>query len=414
MLRFLSSGESHGRALTAILDGFPAGLAVDFKLLNQELALRQGGYGRSARQKIEQDKAEILGGIRHGITTGAPISFLIGNNDFENWQKVMSVDSLTDPQAEANSELERKSVKTFRPGHADLSGTLKFKHKDIRDVIERASARETAARVAVGAICLQLLKALDISLAAHVVAVGPIRSNFDANPVSLANLDAMLADSPMYCADPEGTLLMIEHVKSAWQSGDSAGGVIEILADGLPVGLGSYTQWDEKLDGQLAQALMSIQAIKAVEVGDGIGAAGKPGSLVHDELLANDHLVPGDNGLPFSRSSNRAGGIEGGMTNGERLILRAYMKPIPTMVKGLGSLSFPDFEADRAHYERSDVCAVPACSIVAKAMTAFVLARTLLKKFPGDNIEDTKLALKSYREYLREPQKQLSVKSIDK
>jgi len=407
MLRFLSTGESHGQALIAVLDGFPAGMNVDIELLNKELQARQQGYGRGNRQKIETDKAELIGGVRHGITTGAPISLLVRNRDFENWQHVMS--SLpVDAQDEAVIEQEnKKKISRFRPGHADLAGTMKFRQKDIRDVLERASARETAARVAAGALCQQLLAGLGVRMVSHVIAVGPVAGATDSETLSMDVLERRVQNSEMFCASDDASVeAMKEYIKQAWQDGDSVGGVVEVLAESLPVGLGSYTQWDEKLDGQLAQAVMSIQAMKAVEIGDGVKSSSKPGSEVHDALYPRQHQSAGVSessgdafNLPFSRKTNHAGGIEGGMSNGSRLRLRAYMKPIPTLRKGLPSLSFPEYEAETAHYERSDVCAVPAASIVAKAMVAFVLARAVLRKFGCDNFAEIKEGVARHRKW---------------
>lgn len=396
MLRFLTSGESHGQALVAVLDGFPSGLAIDMDRLNKELQRRQQGYGRGARQKIEKDEAEIIGGMRHGATTGAPLTFLIRNRDFDNWQYVMSSRQVDTNQSEVKEQLEKKAIKKFRPGHADLPGTIKFKHHDIRDVLERASARETAARVAVGATCEQLLSFANVHLLAHVRSIGPISCSVDCRSSSFDDLATRINGSEMFCLDQDITEKMKDFVRTTWQNGDSTGGVIEVICDGLPVGLGSYTQWDEKLDGKLAQAVMSIQAIKAVEIGDGTKASFLPGSQVHDAIFSS---TGEQNRLPFTRRTNHAGGIEGGMSNGERLILRAYMKPIPTMRKGLPSITFPDLKDDVAHYERSDVCAVPAASVVVKAMVAFVLAREILQKFGGDHINDLSSSLRAYRQY---------------
>ncbi len=397
MLRFLSTGESHGQALIAVLDGFPAGMKVDIDELNKELQLRQQGYGRGARQKIETDKAEIIGGVRHGITTGAPISLMVRNRDFENWQHVMSSQPVDESDPAVQAQFDKKQIARFRPGHADLAGTLKFRQKDIRDVLERASARETAARVAAGALCEQFLKQLGVQMLSHVIAVGPVTVTLDSEKLSLDDLNKSLIDSEMRCADDKAVEDMKAYIKQAWQDGDSVGGVVEVIAEGLPVGLGSYTQWDEKLDAQLAQAIMSIQAIKAVEIGDGVRSAGLPGSQVHDALYPAAATDP----LPFTRQSNHAGGIEGGMSNGSRLRVRAYMKPIPTLRKGLPSLSFPAYDAETAHYERSDVCAVPAASVVAKAMVSFVLARAVLNKFGSDNFSQIAEALTAHRKWCR-------------
>lgn len=399
MLRFLTSGESHGPTLVAILDGVPAGLVIDIERINAELRKRQQGYGRGARQKIETDNAEFVGGVRHGKTTGAPVAILVRNRDWDNWRHVMSIEAVDFNSAEVKEQIAKKAITRFRPGHADIAGTLKFRQSDIRDVLERASARETAARVAVGAVCLQLLLQCDVKLVAHVITVGDIKSALSTDDLGIDQLEERARASEMFCADDKATERMKEVIKAAWQEGDSLGGVVEVLADGLPVGLGSYTQWDEKIDGQLAQALMSVQAMKAVEVGEGVANTALPGSQVHDPLFPTGSP---NSALPFSRKTNRAGGIEGGMTNGSRLKLRAYMKPIPTIRKGLPSVSFPEYAAETAHYERSDVCAVPAASVVAKAMVAFVLARAILAKFGGDTIFDTKLSLDNYRQYCRQ------------
>lgn len=400
MLRFLTSGESHGQTLVSILDGIPAGLLVDLDLVNQELQKRQQGYGRGARQKIETDTADIVGGVRHGITTGAPLAIMVRNRDWDNWRHVMSVGPIDLSDPEVQQQLAKKAIGRFRPGHADLPGTLKFRQRDIRDVLERASARETAARVAVGALCNQLLAAFEVRMSAHVIAVGSVSAEVDSDSINLDELDGKVRDSEMFCVDNAASDKMKEVIKTAWQDGDSLGGIVEVLVDGLPPGLGSYTQWDAKIDGQIAQAVMSIQAMKAVEMGEGVTSARLPGSQVHDALFPAKNA---SSGLPFMRKTNRAGGIEGGMTNGSRLKVRAYMKPIPTMRKGLESLSFPEFEAETAHYERSDVCAVPAASVVVKSMVAFVLARAFLSKFGGDTIDDIKASWSNYRQFCAQP-----------
>jgi chorismate synthase len=400
MLRFLTCGESHGPTLFSLLDGVPAGLPIDVEEINNDLWRRQQGYGRGNRQKIERDRAELVGGVRHGITTGAPVGMLIRNRDFENWQHVMSstpVDS-TDPDVKA--QIEKKSIATFRPGHADLAGTFKFRQRDIRDVLERASARETASRVAAGAVARIFLNYLGVQIISHVIQVGSVK----AKPLALSDkaflaLDKRILESELFCLDDEAAEKMKDLIKEKWQSGDSLGGVVEVIADGLPVGLGSYTQWDKKLDGQLAQAVMSIQAMKAIEIGDGVSAAGWPGSVVHDALYpANE-----PDGFPFSRQTNRAGGLEGGMTNGERLCLRAYMKPIPTMRNGLASIGFPNFEENRAHYERSDVCAIAAASVVCRAMVSLTLANAVLDKFGGDTVKDIKRSWTEYVQFSKSP-----------
>ena len=386
MLRFLTCGGSHGPKLIATLDGFPAGLELNVDKLNAELARRQKGYGRGSRQKIEEDKIEFIGGVRHGITTGAPVGVEIKN-------KVMSQNPVNLEDPEVILALDKKLIKHFRPGHADLAGTIKYGHEDIRNVLERASARETAARVAVGSIARQLLERFGIKVVAHVIQVGDKKIEKTVDYQNIEKLEVSIEDSELSCIDEKACEAMKEAIKQAWQDGDSLGGVIEVVASGLPVGLGSYTQWDKKLDGRIAQALMSIQAMKAVEIGDGFAQAGRPGSTVHDAIYPSQV----DGGLPFARITNHAGGLEGGMTNGELLVVKTYMKPIPTLRKGLDSVSYPEFEAHKADYERSDVCAISAASVVVRAMISYVLADAFLEKFGGDSISDIEYALDNYR-----------------
>ena len=402
-LRLITGGESHGKAIISILEGLPAGLSVDLDRVNSELSARQSGYGRSGRQRIESDRLEILGGLRHGITTGAPLTLMIENRDSANWTHIMSSTrpDMNDPAVLA--ALEAKKIVRFRPGHADYAGTLKFDHKDVRDVLERASARETAARVAAGAFAQVLLQALGIEVASHVVAIGAVSSKLKGQEVadlSLPELEQKARQSEVFCADPAASAAMKDAIKGALMSGDSLGGQVEVLADNLPVGLGSFSQWDRRLDGQLAQALMSIQAMKAVEIGEGISDSQQPGSKVHDPIYPRDKDSNAQtNNLPVRRESNHAGGLEGGMTNGERLIVRAYMKPIPTLKAGLASVTYPEFEACQAHYERSDVCAVPAASVVAKAMVCLTLANSVIDKFASDSMRELSASLKQYREH---------------
>lgn len=404
MLRFLTSGESHGPALVAILDGVPAGLPIDIDAVNAELARRQKGYGRGARQKIETDTAEILGGVRHGITSGAPISIMVRNRDHDNWRHVMSIAQIKVDEPDVAEQIEKKKIGRFRPGHADLAGTLKFRQRDIRDVLERASARETAARVAVGAICEQILQQFGVTVVSHVIQVGSIKTQQQSEDLPVAELAARVAASEMFCIDETAENKMKDLIKETWQAGDTIGGVVEVVAEGLPVGLGSYTQWDEKLDGQLAQLVMSVHAIKAVEVGDGFENVSRPGSEVHDAIFPSGSSSSSHDAqqLPFMRKTNKAGGLEGGMTNGSRIRVRGYMKPIPTLIKGLPSVSFPQFAAQQAHYERSDVCAVPAASVVVKSMVSFGLTRALLNKFGSDTVSDIATAIASYREFCRD------------
>jgi chorismate synthase len=426
MLRLLTAGESHGKALVSILDGFPAGLKVDLDRVNEELALRQGGYGRSGRQKIETDQVEMLGGLRHGITSGAPLAYTIANKDSQNWQYVMKVRPLSPEEAaseEGQAQFEAKKIDRFRPGHADYAGLIKYAQRDVRDVLERSSARETASRVAAGAFCRELLRALDVTVTSHVLQIGQARSSLDLNALTLEQIETLCRASEVYCADEAASEAMKAEILECQKEGDSIGGVVEVLIDNLPVGLGSYTQWDRRLDGLLAGALMSIQAIKAVEIGDGFASAARKGSVVHDAMyptheqspdretsagheksttdknpVANEKSSPNGRKLPVKRLTNHAGGVEGGMTNGERLIVRAYMKPIPTIKRGLPSVGFPAFEADRAHYERSDVCAVPAASVVARAMVCLTVANLFTDKFAADSMAELSNSVRAYRD----------------
>jgi len=382
MLRFLTAGESHGQALVTVIDGMPAGLAIDFDAITADLRRRQMGYGRGRRMVIETDRAQALSGIRHGATTGAPITLLIPNKDWENWQRTMHVET---QMPEAATGPERAAVSRPRPGHADLAGLVKYGQDDIRDVLERASARETAARVAVGAIARQLLRTVGAELVSHVVSIG---SAAVAQPLALtfAQVQAISPDSPLRCADPAVERLMMAEIDRAREAGDTMGGSFEVIVHGLPPGLGSHVQWDRKLDGRLAQALMSIQAIKAVGIGLGPGVAAVPGSRVHDEILLS---APSDAALlGVRRPTNNAGGLEGGITNGEDLRVTGYMKPIATLMTPLRSVDVTTMTESPAAIERSDVCAVSAAAVVGEAMVAIVLADALIEKFGGDSVEE--------------------------
>ena len=395
MVRFLTAGESHGRALVVILEGIPAGLAVDFEQINHQLKRRQGGYGRGRRMAIESDRAEILSGVRRGETIGGPIAMTIQNRDWTNWQHTMSLEA--DPPDDAGGA-RRAVVTRPRPGHADLAGLAKYDRGDIRDILERASARETAARVAAGAIARQCLAAAGIRLTSHVFAVGAA-SLPEGTVVSFDRAAALPDDGPLRCVDADVEARMIAEIDAAREAGDTRGGAFEIIATGVPPGLGSYIQWDRKLDGRLAQALMSIPAIKAVGVGLGPEVAFRPGSRVHDEL------VPDPSGLRatgIARPTNRAGGLEGGVTNGEDLRVSAWMKPISTLMKPLRSVDVTTMTEAPAAIERSDVCAVPAAAVVGEAMVALVLADALVEKFGGDSMTELSRALASSAEVIRE------------
>jgi chorismate synthase len=380
MLRFLTAGESHGRTLVAILDGVPSGLALDFDQITQDLRRRQGGYGRGQRMAIESDRADFISGVRRGKTTGAPIALLIANKDWKNWHLTMHVE--VEAPAGATGA-NRAAVVRPRPGHADLSGGLKYEHEDLRDVLERASARETASRVAVGAIARQLLRSVGIEVASHVTGIGDIVVADDP-PVTFAAATAIADDSPLRCVDTTLEAAMIAAIDAARAAGDTLGGSFEVIAHGVPAGLGSHVQWDRKLDGRLAQALMSIPAIKAVGVGLGQAAARRPGSQVHDEILSQRARGAGE--VSITRPTNRAGGLEGGVTNGEELRVSAHMKPISTLMKPLRSVDLTTLEEAPAAIERSDVCAVPAAAIVGEAVVCFILADALLERFGGDSM----------------------------
>ena len=390
MLRFYTTGESHGQALVAILAGLPAGLRVDFVYVERELKRRMGGYGRGGRMKIECDRAQFLSGVRHGETIGSPLTVLIENHDWKNWSEAMAV------EASAEARAHYRPLSQPRPGHADLAGCLKYNLPDARYVLERASARETAARVAIGALAKIFLREFGIEIASHVIQVGH---------ASLGNrhvpFDAILAlrdreEIVLNCVDPEVEARMKQEVDLVTENRDSVGGVFEVIARGVPAGLGSTAQWDERLDGQLAQAVVSIQAVKAVEIGDGVESAGRFGSEVHDEIGY-------DRGLSrFTRKSNRAGGIEGGMSNGEEIVVRGYLKPISSLRRPLESVNFDTRESVKASYERSDVCVVPAAGVVGEAMVALVLARAFLEKFGGDSLTETRRNFDGYQVQVRQ------------
>jgi chorismate synthase len=395
MLRFLTAGESHGRALVTIIDGVPAGLTIDFDLITQDLRRRQGGYGRGQRMAIESDRAEFISGVRRGRTSGGPIALMIPNKDWKNWQLTMHVER--EAPAEATGA-RRAPVIRPRPGHADLSGGLKYEHEDLRDVLERASARETAARVAAGAIARQLLHALDIDVVSHVTGIGDVVLP-EEPPVTFDSARRIPLDSPLHCSDVTVETAMIEAIDTARAAGDTLGGSFEVIAHGVPAGLGSHVQWDRKLDGRLAQALMSIPAIKGVGIGLGTEAARRPGSRVHDEIVAASGAQPPQ--VAIARPTNRAGGLEGGVTNGEDVRVSAYMKPISTLMKPLRSVDLTTLEEAPAAIERSDVCAVPAAAVVGEAVVCFVLADAVLERFGGDSMRQLRAHFDETMAHLR-------------
>ena len=394
MVRFLTAGESHGRALVVILEGIPAGLTIDAADIDRELRRRQGGYGRGRRMAIESDHAEILSGVRRGQTIGGPISMLIQNRDWVNWQHTMSVEAEPLPDTPG---ARRATVTRPRPGHADLAGVAKYGRTDVRDILERASARETAARVAAGAVARHLLATVGVRLTSHVFQVGAARLA-EGTVVTFDQAAALPDDSPFRCVDGAIERQMMAEVDAAKEAGDTRGGAFEVIAAGLPVGLGSYTQWDRKLDGRLAQALMSIPAIKAVGIGLGPEVAARPGSRVHDEMVPDESDA---RATGVSRPTNNAGGLEGGVTNGEDLRVSAWMKPISTLMKPLRSVDLETMTEAAAAIERSDVCAVTAAAVVGEAMTALVLASALTEKFGGDSLEELTRAMHGAEHALR-------------
>ena len=375
MLRFLDAGETHGKCLTAIIEGLPSNLAVDIEKINARLALRQGGYGRGGRMKIETDRVEILSGVRGGKTLGSPVALLIRNKDFENWKEIMGTES-------SNGA---RPVFVPRPGHADLTGALKYRHEDMRNVLERASARETAIRTAVGALAQQLLEQLGVELMSRTVSIG---SAIDTACVDYGDYVRRVAASDLRMYSEEAAHAAVELIDAAKEAGESLGGVVEVVARGVAPGLGSYVHYDRKLDGALAGALMSVQAIKGVTFGLGFEAAAQMGSKVHDPIVYDN---------AFARRSNNAGGIEGGMTNGEPIVVRAAMKPIPTLYRPLASVDLRDKSKVEASVERSDICAVPACGVVCEAVVAFELAKAVMDKFGGDSMEELKRNYAAYK-----------------
>lgn len=388
--QFITSGESHGPALTAIVLGLPAGVPIDLDFINEELKRRQQGYGRGARMKIETDRATILSGVRFGKTLGSPITLQVDNRDWANWRTAMNA------KAEPSDESDRKAVVRPRPGHADLAGALKYNTKDARDILERASARETTARVAAGAVAKLFLAQFGIEVVSHTVAVGAV--SVPSNPPAPFEVIRELffkADSKLRCVDEGAEAEMVKVIHESANAGNSVGGCFEVVAHGVVPGLGSHATWETRLDGRLAQALMSIQAVKAVEIGEGIQNAFRLGSNAHDEIGYDRER------RSFSHFSNRSGGIEGGISNGEEIRLRGYLKPISTLKKPLKSVNLISKEVAEAAFERSDVCVVPAAGVVGEAMTALTLARCFLEKFGGDSLEETRRNVEGFQQQLK-------------
>jgi chorismate synthase len=385
-LRLITAGESHGPGLTCIVEGLPAGLELDADTLNRDMARRQLGHGRGGRMKIERDRAEVTAGVRHGATLGGPIALSIANRDYANWEERMNPWPV---------EAQIPEVHLPRPGHADLVGTQKYKFTDVRNVLERASARETAARVAGGALARTFLSALGVEIRSHVVQIGSVHAPDRAAPLTVADFEGV-DDDPVRCLDKASSREMVAHINVQRKANESLGGVFEVVAFGLVPGLGSHVSWEERLDGRLAGALCSIQAIKGVGLGEGFGLAGTPGSAAHDELFYDDERG-------YYRETNHAGGLEGGMTNGEPLVARAAMKPLPTLTKPLRSVDIDTKLPAQALRERTDSCTVPAAGVVGEAMVAFVLAEAYRAKFGGDHIDDVRAAVGAYRERIGWP-----------
>ncbi|MDY8021441.1 chorismate synthase [Paenibacillus polymyxa] len=384
-LRYLTAGETHGPQLTAIVEGMPSNLKLDFEELNFQLHRRQKGYGRGRRMQIEKDTAKIAGGVRHGYTTGAPIALVVENNDWKHWQNIMNIEPIE------GSDEEKRRVHRPRPGHADLNGGMKYNLKDLRNVLERSSARETAIRVACGGLARQLLAEFGIKVAGQVIRIGEIEAPYRDLPID--ELIAVTEASSVRVTDPETEKKMEAYIDLIKQEGDSVGGVVECIVEGVPIGLGSHVQYDRKLDARIAQGVMSINAFKGVEIGIGFEAGELRGSQVHDEILYDE-----EHG--YHRRTNRLGGFEGGMTNGMPVVVRGVMKPIPTLYKPLQSVDIDTKEAFTAQVERSDACAVPAASVVMEHVVAWEIAKALLEKFGGDSIEEIRANIASYEEQL--------------
>jgi chorismate synthase len=388
-MRYLTAGESHGPQLTTILEGLPAGMPIEAEDINTDLARRQKGYGRGRRMQIEKDTVEILSGVRHGQTLGSPICLVVENNDWKHWTAIMGADPLTQIEED---QVKRKITRP-RPGHADLNGAIKYGHRDMRNVLERSSARETTVRVAAGAVAKKLLSLLGVQLVSHVVEIGGVKAT-DNQSLPFDQLKEITENSPVRCADPAAAEKMMKAIDDAKENGDSIGGVVEVIATGMPVGVGSYVHYDRKLDAKIAAAIVSINAFKGVEFGIGFEAASRPGSEVHDEIIW-------DKETGYSRKTNRLGGFEGGMTTGMPIVVRGVMKPIPTLYKPLLSVDIETKEPFSASIERSDSCAVPAAAVVAEAVVAWELAAALVEQFNSDHFPSLAEEIDRHRQAVR-------------
>ena len=389
--RFLTAGESHGKCLTAIVEGIPAGIEINLDDINRQLARRQQGYGRGGRMKIEKDKVEITSGVRLGFSTGAPITLIIKNKDWENWIVPMSSELVDENNLEIKAILDQKKITHVRPGHADLTGALKYNHEDVRNILERSSARETAVRVAVGGLAQIILKQFGVKIFSHIVQIGEAKVETNSLPQDYAILRNKAENSDVRCADEKASEEMRKEIDKATKKGDTLGGIFEIITLNIPVGLGSFVHWDRRIDAQLAQAIMSIPAIKSFSIGLGEDSGRVLGSQMQDEIY------PKGENQEYQRKTNNAGGIEGGMSNGMPIVIRAAMKPIPTMKQPLMSINLENGQEHTAHFERSDVCASPAASVVGEAMVAIVLADTFLDKFGGDSLTEIKTNYENYK-----------------
>lgn len=392
-MRYLTSGESHGPQLTTIIEGLPSQLSISLDQINHDLKRRQGGHGRGRRMQIETDTVEIVGGVRHGKTLGSPVALVVKNDDWKHWTKIMGIEAL--PEDVDPNEIKRQ-ISRPRPGHADLVGGMKYGHRDLRNVLERSSARETTVRVAVGAVAKLLLQDLGIHIVAHVTEIGGIKADQTlTNGKSVAEIRAIIENDPCYCLDAKASEEMVQLIDETKHNGDTIGGVVEVIIEGMPAGVGSYVHYDRKLDGKLAQAMLSINAFKGVEFGEGFEVARLKGSEVHDEIVWDEKYG-------YTRSTNRLGGLEGGMTTGMPIVVRGVMKPIPTLYKPLQSVDIETKEPFAASIERSDSCAVPAASVVAEHVIAWEIATAIVEQFHSDQMPQLKSQIEAQRQYAKE------------